>query len=393
MNRYTMLFAPQVWKPNVSPRLVKFLRPLRDRQRKRLIQIPTVSVQGASIAQERLDSGEGVMIMPNHSSHADPYVIYSAADQIGTALHVMATWHVFDDKTWLARWLLTKHGCFSVDREANDIGAFRLATSILQDKPEPLVIFPEGEIYHCNERVTPFREGAAAIAVAAARKSKRPITCIPCAIRYSYVDDPTDSLLATMSELERSIFWRPKTTEPLDKRIYDFAEVLLMVKELEYLKTTQAGRLPERIASLREHVLSNVENRNQIDGSTKSIPERVKAARKNIMEKRLAEDLTADQLQDLHHDMEDLFLVVQSFSYPGDYVDDHPSTDRMAETIDKFEEDVLQKTTATIKAERRVQVTFGEPVDVSSDRKVKSQTTTITTTIEQRVQEMLDNSK
>ena len=30
-----------------------------------------------------------------------------------------------------------------------------------------LVIFPEGEIYHCNERVTPFREGAAAIAVAA----------------------------------------------------------------------------------------------------------------------------------------------------------------------------------------------------------------------------------
>jgi hypothetical protein len=196
-----------------------------------------------------------------------------------------------------------------------------------------------------------------------------------------------------MSELESSIFWRPKTTEPLDKRIYDFAEVLLMVKELEYLNTTQSGRLPERIASLREHVLSNVENRNEIGGSTKSIPERVKAARKTIMEKRLAEDQPAEQLQQLHHDMEDLFLVVQSFSYPGDYVDDHPSTDRMAETIDKFEEDVLQKTTATIKAERRVQVTFGEPVDVSSDRKVKSQTTTITATIEQRVQEMLDMAK
>ena len=58
--------------------------------------------------------------------------------------------------------------------------------------------------------------------------------------------------------------------------------------------------------------------------------------------------------------MEDLFIV-QSYSYPGDYVVDHPSVDRMAETIDKFEEDVLQKTTATIKAERRVKVTFGEP--------------------------------
>ena len=390
MNRYTMLFAPQAWKPSVSPSLVKFLRPFRDRQRKRVIQISDIEVEGAGIVQQRLREGEGVMIMPNHSSHADPYVIYSAADQVGTALHVMATWHVFHDKSWLARWILTKHGCFSVDREANDIGAFRLATSILQDKQQPIVIFPEGEIYHCNGRVTPFREGAAAIAVAAARKSKRPITCIPCAIRYNYVDDPTPSLLATMSELERSIFWRPKTTEPLEKRIYDFAEVLLMVKELEYLKTTQSGRLPDRISSLREHILTNVEQRNEIEASTKSIPERVKAARKTIMEKELAGDSDTEQATQLSHDMEDLFLVVQSFSYPGDYVDDHPSIDRMAETIDKFEEDVLQKTTAEIKAQRRVKVCFGEPVDVSSDRKVKGQTTAITAEIEQRVQQMLD---
>ena len=108
------------------------------------------------------------------------------------------------------------------------------------------------------------------------------------------------------------------------------------------------------------------------------------------MEKELAGAAEPDQATQLNHDMEDLFLVVQSFSYPGDYVNDHPSIDRMAETIDKFEEDVLQKTTAAIKAERKVKVSFGEPVDVSSDRKVKSQATTITTTIEQRVQQMLD---
>ena len=81
------------------------------------------------------------MIMPNHSSHADPYVIYAAADVVGSALHVMATWHVFHDKPRLVQWALRKHGCFSVDREANDIGAFRIATGILQDKREPLVIF------------------------------------------------------------------------------------------------------------------------------------------------------------------------------------------------------------------------------------------------------------
>jgi len=392
MNRYQMLFAPQVWKPKVNPALVRYLRPFRVRQQKRQIRISDVKVHDSDIVRDRLERGEGIMIMPNHSSHADPYVIYSAADQIGTALHVMATWHVFHDKSWLARWLLTKHGCFSVDREANDIGAFRLATGLLQNQPEPLVIFPEGEIYHCNDRVTPFREGAAAIAVAAARKSKRPITCIPCAITYRYIDDPTDSLLATMSELEASIFWRPKPEASLDQRIYDFAEALLVVKELEYLKQAGTGRLPDRIATLRQHILAAVEARNEIEGADKSIPERVKAARKTIMEKIQQKDLEPAAQQRHEDDMEDLFLVVQSFSYPGDYVVDHPTTERMAETIDKFEEDVLKKTTATIKARREVEVRFGEPVDVSSDRKVKSQTATITATIEQRVQAMLDQS-
>ncbi|MGI9470166.1 MAG: lysophospholipid acyltransferase family protein [Rubripirellula sp.] len=393
MNRYRMLFAPQVWKPKLSPSLVNWLRPLRVRQQTRLIRIQEVDVQGAEIVRERLDDGQGVMIMPNHSSHADPYVIYSAADTVGTSLYVMATWHVFHDKPWLARWLLTKHGCFSVDREANDIGAFRLASSILKEKPQPLVIFPEGEIYHCNERVTPFRDGAAAIAVAAARKSKRPITCIPCAMTYRYVDDPTDALLETMGELEEAIFWRRQADRPLEERIYAFAEVLLAVKELEYFRETKHGRLPERIAALREHILGEVESRQELDNGSKSVPERVKAARKTIMEKLSDDDLDDDQREKLQLDMEDLFLVVQSFSYPGDYVVDRPTTERMAETLDKFEEDVLRKATATIRARRRVKVRFGEPVDVSSDRKVKGQAASITTTIEQRVQQMLDEDE
>ena len=390
MNRYRMLFAPQVWKPHLSPTLVSWLRPLRIHQQDRLIQISKVEVEGAEIVQDCLEHEHGVMLMPNHSSHADPYTIYSAADTIGTALYVMATWHVFHDKTWLTRWLLTKHGCFSVDREANDIGAFRLATKILQEKRQPLVIFPEGEIYHCNERVTPFREGAAAIAVAAARKSKRPITCIPCAIVYRYEEDPTDALIETMGQLEEAMFWRRQTERTLEQRIYDFAEVLLAVKELEYLRETRSGKLTDRIATLREHILGAVESRQGLEGGGKSIPERVKSARKTIMEKLSSDALAAEQQEQLDIDMEDLFLVVQSFSYPGDYVVDRPTVERMAETIDKFEEDVLRKATASIKSRRRVKVRFGEPVEVSNDRKAKGQTTTITTTIEQRVQSMLD---
>ena len=43
--------------------------------------------------------------------------------------------------------------------------AFRQAVEILQSRPNPLVIFPEGEVYHLNQRITPFREGPAAMAL------------------------------------------------------------------------------------------------------------------------------------------------------------------------------------------------------------------------------------
>ncbi len=206
MNRYRMQFAPQVWTPKMNVPLINWLRPLRLRKQRADVQVETVEVIDESIVREELKQGHGVMIMPNHASHADPYTIYAAADKVPTPLFIMATWHVFYEKPWITQWLLRRHGCFSVDREANDIGAFRLASGILQKKKSPLVIFPEGEIYHCNDRVTPFREGAAAIAMAAARKADRKIVCIPCAIKYRYVEDPTESLLKTMTELERTIF-------------------------------------------------------------------------------------------------------------------------------------------------------------------------------------------
>ncbi len=391
MNRYRMRFAPQVWTPSLSPTLVKWLQPFRERKRQSEVNVCDIDVRGEQVVRQHLDQSHGVLIMPNHASHADPYVIYAGADKIGTALHVMATWHVFHDQSRLVQWALRKHGCFSVDREANDIGAFRLATQILQEKPEPLVLFPEGEIYHCNDRVTPFREGAAAIAVAAARKSKRPIVCIPCAITYRYVEDPTAALLETMGQLEEAIFWRRRTEQPLDQRIYAFAEALLAVKELEYYSETRSGRLPDRIRALGDHILDQVESRHEISGTGKSIPERVKVTRKTIIEKIADETLSESVKQSLEHNLEDLFIVVQSFSYPGDYVNDKPTIERMAETLDKFEEDVLQKVTASIKAKRRAIVQFGEPVEVIGDRKVKNQTTDITTTIEQRVQAMLDD--
>lgn len=385
-----MRFAPQTWKPSLSPTVVSMLRPWRQRQQRRVVKLESIVVQGAAHVRDAMTAGDGVLIMPNHSSHADPYVIYAAADEIGTPIYIMATWHVFHDQSRFGQWVLRKHGCFSVDREANDLAAFRVANELMQEKPQPLVVFPEGEIYHCNQRVTPFREGAAAIAVAAARKERRSIRCVPCAIYYRFEEDPTATLEATMGQLEQAIFWRSRPELPLEKRIYDFAEVLLVVKEMEYFREPRSGRIPQRIEALREHILAQVEQHHELGGGNQSVPERIKAARRTIIGKLSTEGIAESEKRKLDNDLEDLFLVLQSFSYPGDYVEHKPSIERMAETIDKFEEDVLRRPTASIRATRSVHVRFGEPIEVSGDRKAKGQASALTAKVEQAVQTMLD---
>lgn len=389
MNRYRMQFAPRGWSPALRPRLIRLLRSFRHRKQKSDERLAEVEIQGASVVRDALEAGHGVLITPNHSSHADPYSMIEAADGVGQAFYIMCAWQVFDMQGWLGQHILRWHGCFSVDREANDLRAFRQAIDILRSEPNPLVLFPEGEVYHCNERITPFREGAAAIALAAARKADRPIVAIPTAIRYNYLEDPTEGLLELMSELEQSIFWRPRPQLPLHERIYHFAGAILSLKEVEYLGRSGEGPLPDRIETLARWMLDRLEEKQEVRPVGAILPERVKELRRRVLG-QLEEEVDPEKISHLRDDLDDLFLVVQSFSYPGDYVAERPNIERMAETLDKFEEDVLQRPTATVRGTRRAVVRFGEPVEVSADRKRKDASRELIETLEKQVQQMLE---
>ena len=77
-------------------------------------------------------------------------------------------------------------------------------------------------------------------------------------------------------------------------------------------------------------------------------------------------------------------------SYPGNYVADEPSIERMAETLDKFEEDVLGYATARIRGARRATVTFGEPIPIEPRKGKKEAAAALTRMMEERVQALLD---
>jgi hypothetical protein len=315
--------------------------------------------------------------------------MYQASDQVLRPFYVMAAWQVFEMASPLTRLALRHHGCFSVDRERTDFKAFKKAVQVLCDEPHPLVIFPEGEVYHCNDRVTPFREGAAAIALTAAKRSKRPIACVPCGIKYHYVQDPLPELAAVMDRLEDRILWRPRPEVSLQDRLYAFGEALLTLKELEYLGSSQTGSLTERVASLTNHVLDTLENRYGKSGQEQQLPERVKSLRQRVIKVLETETTNEKDRATGEQSLEDIFFVVQLFSYPGDYVSQQPTVERLAETLDKFEEDVLRAATATVRATRHAVIEFGEPVPLTQEN---PQTTAreLSDVLEHRVQTILD---
>lgn len=339
--------------------------------------------------QNALASGAGVLITPNHSFHYDSYVLFEAAEQVGRPFYTMTAWQVFAMSSRLDQWILQKHGCFSIDREKSDTQAFRWSVDILRASPFPLLIFPEGDIYHTNDRVTPFREGAAAIAIAAARKAERPIVAIPCAVKCWYVQDPTPGLLTLMDELERQLHWRPRPNLPLDERIYRFAEGIITLKELEYLGQPQRGTIRRRITALAGLILQRLEEKHQFVPRSSSIPERVKELRRHLIG-RLEAEPGSELLQRQYRDeMDDLFFVVQLFSYPGDYAAEKPSIERLAETLDKFEEDILEAKYPTIRGKRRAVVRFGAPIPIPRHRE-RGETTVLTAKLEAEVQRLLD---
>ncbi|RKX39543.1 MAG: glycerol acyltransferase, partial [Verrucomicrobia bacterium] len=264
---------PRWWSPMLNPGWFRFWGWIRKRIRVKYHHIVEIEIQGLENLKQCIDNGQGVLIAPNHSCHADPSIVYWVADQLKTPFYFMAAWQIFLRANWIRLLVLRHHGCFSVDREGTDIRAFRQAVDILQHKPHPLVIFPEGAIYHINKRVTPFHDGPIAIALTARKHSDRAISCVPCGIRYQYTTSPLNELLSLMDRLEEQILWRPKRNLILRKRIYEFAEAILGLKETEYLGHTQTGTLPERIRSLAEYILQGLEDKYGIGDHTPILPE------------------------------------------------------------------------------------------------------------------------
>lgn len=394
MNRQPYASPPQWWAPKLTPWWVRWSRGYRWRQLRDKQRIEQVDVQGGEQVKQATTAGQGVLITPNHSTHYDSAALYIAADRIDQPLYFMTAWQVFAMSSKFEKWAMQHMGCFSIDRESTDRQAFKQGIEVLAREAHPLVIFPEGDIYHTNDAITPFREGAAAIALSAAKKSERKVVAVPCGIKFFYVDDPTDHLVELMYRLEERVLLRPQPQRALVERIYRLADGVIALKELDFYGQSQTGPIKERRAKLIDAVLAEMEKRHGLNPRGASTPERAKAVRQSVI-KKLEDEANPPaesngELRQLQQDLDDVFFVMQLYSYRGDYLDEHASIERIAETLDKFEEDILGLDLPTVRGRRRVVVRFGTPIEVSTSAETKTTSAELTQTLHTAVQNLVD---
>ena len=162
------------------------------------------------------------------------------------------------------------------------------------------------------------------------------------------------------------------------------------MKEIEYIGRQQTGTIPERIQGLANHVLAKHEQTYEVKTTAGIVPERVKEVRRAVI-KRLEEPEIKEEIRrPLVDAMDDMFFVVQLFSYPGNYLSEKPTLERSAETLDKFEEDVLQQDFPGIRGERHCIVRFGPSIETPKERTARDAVQQLTDQLEHSVQTLLD---
>ncbi|MCH7872896.1 MAG: hypothetical protein IID33_14470, partial [Planctomycetes bacterium] len=124
-----------------------------------------------------------------------------------------------------------------------------------------------------------------------------------------------------------------------------------------------------------------------------SLVERIRRARRAIHDVRLDESRAQDHAAAVHW-ADEAMLALRIASYGGDYIESHPTIDRIAETIEKLSEDIYGRTCPPT-ATRHAFVHFCPPIDLdayreSFARKARIAVRALTAACEQSVQEALD---
>lgn len=359
---------PYTFRPPKDGKWIRRLGLLVNRELhlNRKYQIQTIQDDGFDRVRKLSEAGHSILLAPNHSDHSDPHVITEILFRHAMRSYFMGAREIFEVSP-LAAWSLQHMGVFSVDRDGPDLSAIKTAISLIERGTDPLIIFPEGEIYHHHRRLDLLNEGVASILLKGAARltGGKKAYLIPVGLRFFHEASVENTFRDRLSKLEDRIGWTPKPAMSTDDLILRLATGVLALKETEFLGKAGCGSIQERLSELCDNMLSEVETRYPRDSKASTPPERVRALRYRIRRRLLDTEKPPipTEREILLDDLDRVFTALQAHSYIGDYLLVDPTTDRRAETIMKLEEDLLGFPSYPVG--RTARVTAGEPIPVS----------------------------
>lgn len=378
----------------IPPRLSRFW--LWVARRMAVSQLPKdfgivhVECVGAEHLRASLEAGHGIMLVGNHCRPCDPLVMDTLAREVGRPFQTIASWHLFMESR-LKRFLLPRVGAFSVYREGMDRESLKCSIKSVADGKHPLVIFAEGFITRCNDRLVNFMEGPAFIARAAAKQRQDGKVVIhPVFIRYFFEGNLRASVTPVVEEIENRLSWQPQSHLSLLDRISRVGHALLALKEIEYLQMPQPGGAEERLQRLVDHLLVPLEKQWTAGRSDGDAMARVKRLRTAILPEMITSELSEAKRAERWRHLADLYLVQQLICYPGDYIEE-PTAERILETVERYEEDLTDM--ARAHPPIRAVISVGEGIEVDAVRDRSMTTDPITIELRKRMEVMLEESK
>ncbi|MGJ8642822.1 MAG: lysophospholipid acyltransferase family protein [Luteolibacter sp.] len=362
-------------------------------------RVAEIRIGGATEAlKECMGKGDRLMFAINHPTHSDAQVFCEVQRRLGVQGCFMAAYDVFL-RSRMNAWCMQRLGNFSIDREGSDRKAMAAAIDVLKEGKRALNIYPEGNVFLTNDRLAPFLDGAAFIALKAqAALDEVEVKVVPVSVKFTNLTAPRDAVTARMRQLASDsgyVFPKGSSEKPLAAVLGLGEHVLNGFLERHGLSNNVhvgGANLHEKLKSFSEKLMDEVCGKLSLEMNSATLPERISKARSRIHQLRT----DVEKVGDLHPEIDGLadkaILAMRIHGYCEPYLTEHPTIDRYDETVERISEDfhgrIMSRT-----GPRRAMVEIHEPISVRdfSEMKLREALPALTGKISHTVQAGIDS--
>ena len=254
-------FLPPKNSPLVE-RLVKLILPWLFRGPMKGLR---VVVPEADLARLKAIKGKRMLLLPNHPSPEDPYILFDLSRQLDESFNYVAAREIFDHDYGARGWVLQHCGSYSIIRGKADRESFMMTKELLIAGMRRLVIFIEGEVSNENDTVIPFEIGVIQLAFKAQEELAKQsgdypgIFVAPVALKFFFDERADIAIEQSLRDLEAAVGLTDRAQDTYE-RIMKVSDKLLSVHERQMtLKPDPSLTLSGRIQRVKNRLLKKME--------------------------------------------------------------------------------------------------------------------------------------